>query len=77
MFEAAQPLLKREADGTAYRLIGIGISHLVETADSTEDSLDAHSRAKAKAEHAVDTLREKFGRSAVERGLAFKSDDRE
>jgi DNA polymerase-4 len=73
MFEAAQPLLKREADGTAYRLIGIGISHLEETAQPDEDSLDERSRAKAKAEHAVDRLREKFGRAAVARGLGFKT----
>jgi DNA polymerase-4 len=76
MFEAAQPLLRREAEGTAYRLIGIGLAHLVEASDATEDSLDAHSRAKAKVEYAVDRLREKFGGSAVERGLAFKADDR-
>jgi DNA polymerase-4 len=73
MFEAAQPLLKREADGTSYRLIGIGISHLEETAQPDEDSLDERSRAKAKAEHAVDRLREKFGRAAVARGLGFKT----
>ncbi|MGE3831630.1 MAG: DNA polymerase IV [Parvibaculaceae bacterium] len=73
MFEAAQPLLKREADGTAYRLIGIGVSHLVEGIDSGEDSLDGHSRAKARAERAVDALREKFGRAAVGRGLTFKT----
>ena len=43
--------------------------------DSGDDSLDGHSRAKARAERAVDVLREKFGRSAVERGLAFKTEE--
>ncbi len=75
MFEAAQPLLRREANGTSYRLIGIGISHLIEAIDPAEDSLDGHSRAKAQAERAVDALREKFGRTAIERGLAFKADN--
>jgi hypothetical protein len=29
MFDAARPMLQREADGkTAFRLIGVGISHL-------------------------------------------------
>jgi hypothetical protein len=31
--------------------------------------------ARAKAELAMDKLREKFGRKAVERGLALREDD--
>jgi DNA polymerase-4 len=72
IFSAAQPLLKREATGTAFRLLGVGISHLREIDPSDpEVTLDERLATRAKAEHAIDRLREKYGKSAVERGLAF------
>jgi DNA polymerase-4 len=75
IFAAARPLLKREADGTAYRLLGVGISHLVPaTAVVLDESLDASASARAKAELAMDKLREKFGRKAVEKGIGFEGD---
>src|SRR5262249_14467771 len=75
IFSAAQPLLKREATGTAFRLLGVGISHLREIEPTNaEPTLDERAATRAKAEHAVDRLREKFGKSAVERGLAFNSE---
>jgi DNA polymerase-4 len=76
IFSAAQPLLKREAVGTAFRLLGVGISHLreIELAD-TLPTLDERAATRAKAEHAIDRLREKFGNSAVERGLVFNDED--
>jgi DNA polymerase-4 len=75
IFSAAQPLLRREANGTAFRLLGVGISHLreIDPADA-EPSLDERAVTRAKAEHAVDRVREKFGESAVERGLVFDRD---
>jgi DNA polymerase-4 len=75
IFSAAQPLLRREATGTAFRLLGVGISHLreIETAVS-EGTLDERAATRAKAEHAIDRLRKKFGKSAVERGLAFNGE---
>ena len=75
IFSAAQPLLRREATGTAFRLLGVGISHLreIETAVS-EVTLDERAATRAKAEHAIDRLRKKFGKSAVERGLAFNGE---
>ena len=74
IFSAALPLLKREATGTEFRLIGVGISHLSEAVAETA-SLDAKFEALTKAERAIDKLRGKFGRHAVERGLSFKRDD--
>lgn len=72
IFTAAQPMLRREATGTSFRLIGVGISGLVHQEDAEEIvGLDAHTTARAKAELAVDKLRQKYGRSAVERGLAL------
>lgn len=76
IFAAARPLLKREADGTPYRLLGAGISHLVPaTAGILDETLDTSAAARAKAELAMDKLREKFGRKAVEKGIGFKEDD--
>lgn len=76
IFEAAGPLLRREATGNAFRLIGVGISNLSEAAPEAEtETLDARVAARARAEIAIDKLRDKFGRSAVERGLAFGDDD--
>jgi DNA polymerase IV len=78
IFSAAQPLLKREANGTAYRLLGVGISNLLEVdPTSLAVTLDERAATRAKAEHAVDRLREKYGKSAVERGLVFDGDDGE
>jgi DNA polymerase-4 len=75
IFAAAQPLLKKEAAGTTYRLLGVGITHLVfqETAEMTA-TLDGTSANRAKAELAVDKLRAKFGRAVVERGLGFSTE---
>jgi len=73
IFEAACPLLKKEAGKKSFRLIGVGISHLIEREKMEEEkSLDAHEMALTKAEMAIDRIRSKFGNSAVERGLAFK-----
>lgn len=71
IFEAAKPLLKKECDGTAFRLIGVGISHLSEAIGlAEENTLDARAASLSKAEKAVDIIRNKFGKDAVERGLS-------
>jgi DNA polymerase IV len=74
IFEAANPLLQKETGKKSFRLLGVGISHLVERESSEEEkSLDAHDVARTKAEMAMDKIRNKFGNAAVERGLAFKA----
>jgi DNA polymerase IV len=74
IFEAAKPLLKKETTGTKFRLIGVGISHLVDSEQDDEiQSLDAHSVSLTKAELAIDKIRKKYGNQAVEKGLALKS----
>jgi len=73
IFSAAQPLLKKELDGTAFRLIGVGISHLEEmTIDQTPQDLDENVARQTKAELAMDKLRKKFGQDAVGKGRGFK-----
>jgi DNA polymerase IV len=70
IFAAARPLLKREADGTKYRLLGVGVSAIT-GADEADPADFVDSRA-AEAEHAVDRVRARFGEDAVVRGLAFE-----
>ena len=72
IFAAGRDLLSHEVGPTGFRLIGIGVSSL---SDATGDDLsDLIDRRAAEAEHAVDKLREKFGRDAVVKGLAFDED---
>jgi DNA polymerase IV len=72
IFAAGRELLRREVGTTRFRLIGIGIS-ILEDADDN-DLADLLDRRGAQAEHAVDRLREKFGRDAVVKGLALEDD---
>lgn len=72
MFQAAQPLLKREADGTPFRLIGISLSNLSQAGEEDETGgLDPAYAAHAKAEQAMDRLRAKFGEDAVMQGRSL------
>lgn len=70
IFSAGDALLEHEADGRRFRLIGIGVSDLEpsERADPL-DLVDEGAERRKNAELAVDRLREKFGKSAVELGL--------
>jgi DNA polymerase-4 len=72
IFEAGRELLARETDGTKYRLIGIGVSNLMEgeKADAA-DLINQQAMRTAKAEHAIDKVREKFGKAAMVKGLIF------
>jgi DNA polymerase-4 len=70
IFAAARTLLEREADGTKYRLLGVGLSALT-TADQADPANFVDGRA-VEAEHAVDRVRARFGDDAVIRGLAFE-----
>lgn len=72
IFQTGMQLLSKETDGTKYRLLGIGVSDLSddERADPP-DLVDVQSRKRALAEGAIDVLRDKFGRKAVETGYTF------
>jgi DNA polymerase-4 len=72
IFRAGVALLEREIDGTLFRLIGIGVSDLDTPARADPaDLVDEGAGKRAKAELAVDALREKFGGKAVETGWTF------
>jgi DNA polymerase-4 len=73
LFEAARGLLAAQPAGERYRLIGVGASDLRPGAEADAADLVEGDRTKEKArEKAIDALRDKFGRGAVVRGLAFR-----
>ena len=70
-------LLAREADGTHFRLIGIAGSDLLPAAQGDRGDLIDTEVAREKAtETAIDTLRARFGRDAVVRGMVFRGADK-
>ena len=73
IFRTAREALRKEADGTAYRLLGVGISHIAPAADCDPfDLVDDGAGKRAAAEHAMDKVREKFGADAVKKGRSTR-----
>ena len=72
MFRAAEPLLTREADGRAFRLIGIGAHDLIEADRVVQSDLfGGIAPAEDKIDKALDAVRDKFGEDAIVRGRGF------
>jgi DNA polymerase-4 len=69
IFAVSREMLAKEIDGTAFRLMGTGVSAL--RAGSKADDSDMLDRRAAHAERAIDDLRKKFGSAAVIRGIAY------
>jgi DNA polymerase-4 len=69
IFAISREMLLREVDGTAFRLMGTGVSAL--RPGSQADDTDMLDRRAAHAERAIDDLRRKFGASVVIRGIAY------
>ncbi|WP_394705995.1 DNA polymerase IV [uncultured Martelella sp.] len=77
IFATGLSLLENEADGTRFRLIGIGIGELCDPAIADPpDLVDPKAARRAAAETAMDALREKYGLSAVETGYTFRPDEK-
>ena len=70
IFATTREMLAKEIDGTAFRLMGAGVSAL--RPGSQADDTDMLDRRSAHAERAVDDLRKKFGQTVVIRGIAYK-----
>jgi len=66
-------LLAREIDGTAFRLIGIGVSGIEPASGSDPvDLLEPQIARRAAAERAIDRARARFGKNAVIRGKLYR-----
>ncbi|WP_322517412.1 DNA polymerase IV [Rhodopseudomonas palustris] len=74
IFAISRDMLTKEIDGTAFRLIGTGVSALAP--GSTAGDTDMIDRRSAHAERAIDDLRKKFGNAAVIKGLAYDGPDK-
>ena len=70
IFAVSREMLAKEVDGTAFRLMGAGVSAL-RPGSQAHDS-DMLDRRSADAERAIDNLRRKFGEAAVIRGIAYE-----
>jgi DNA polymerase IV len=70
IFAVSRQMLAREIDGTAFRLMGAGVSAL--RPGSLAHDTDMLDRRSADAERAIDDLRRKFGQAAVIRGIAYE-----
>lgn len=74
MYRAALPMLAGECDGTAFRLIGIGLSDLSPPDDAGEAGLlDPDTRRRAAVEHTLDAVRDKLGRDAIAKGRSLRT----
>lgn len=72
IFERAQPLLAIEATGTAFRLIGIGLTGLqAPTPSQQQPLLSAPPPRQHAVEQALDSIRTKFGTHAIDKGRGF------
>jgi len=72
LFQQGRDLLKRETDGRAFRLIGIGMADLIDGEGSGSDFFAGDEDRALKTETALDGLRARFGKTAVVSGRALK-----
>lgn len=73
IFAVARAALKREADGTRFRLLGVGLSNLGPGTEADPPALvDGGETKRAAAERAMDKIRGKFGAQAVGKGRGLK-----
>jgi DNA polymerase IV len=73
IFRVARAALKREADGTRFRLLGVGLSNLAPASQADPGSLiDPQSDKRAAAERAMDKIRGRFGGESVQKGRGLR-----
>ena len=72
LYREALPLLEKEANGTRYRLIGIGATKFADEADADLGNLlNERPEHLAKIEQAMDDVRNKFGGPAINKGRSL------
>lgn len=67
----AEPLFAHEADGRAFRWIGIGAYDLEEVEQAPEANLFDADPGDGDLDDVLDTLRDRFGDDAIVRGRGF------
>ena len=71
MYGVAERLLTREADGRAFRLIGVGAHDLIQAAESPQGDLLRDGPNDGPVDRALDSVRERFGEAAIVKGRGF------
>jgi len=76
LFRELSHKLKTEAGNERFRLLGVGISSLIDTCpdfiEIVSDLLEPHREKRANAERAMDLARKKFGSDAVVKGRSLR-----
>ncbi|HEY9055643.1 MAG TPA: DNA polymerase IV [Aurantimonas sp.] len=73
IFETGLALIEKEIDGTRFRLIGVGCADFSPAAlADPNDLVDPGAAKRAKAEAALDRLRDRFGQGSIETGYTFR-----
>ncbi len=74
LYRAARALFDQVPRGTAWRLLGVGLSELTPeaVADRAGDLLDPQASRRAEAERAADRIRARFGAEAIVKGRALR-----
>lgn len=74
LWRVAETLFVQVPGGTAYRLVGVGLSDLSPDAgaDQAQDLLDPAARRRGAAERATDAIRARFGPDAIIKGRALR-----
>lgn len=74
IYRTARSLFDQLGDPGPFRLIGVGLSEIVEdsVADRSGDLLDPGSEQRKKAERATDAIRARFGHDAIKKGRGMR-----
>ena len=73
IYRTAVTLLEKEADGPAFRLIGVGVSDIVDAEDADPpDLLHQETPKERRIEEAVDAVRAKLGANAIAKGRRLR-----
>ncbi|PRY91849.1 DNA polymerase IV [Donghicola tyrosinivorans] len=74
IYRTARGLLDQVQGDGPFRLLGVGVSDLVSSADADRsgDLLDPQAGTRAKAERATDEIRKRFGADAILKGRALR-----
>lgn len=73
LYRCGHTLLEREATGTRYRLVGIGVGDIRDAADADPlDLADPDGQRRRKVEAAIDAVRAKLGKGSIAKGRSFE-----